>query len=230
MSRWMAHSRSTAPAATASWPACWRAYTHKGPIGAETVVKAKHNSQSLQFIVNKELFMKSIATLTLAGVFSLAASSTFSQSAAPTDAQIAGIVVAANTVDIDAGKLAESKSTDKEVKKFAGLMVNDHTGVNKQASALVARLKVKPEDSDTSKSLKDGGAANIKRLQGLAGKPFDQAYVDNEVSYHQAVIDALDKTLIPSAGNAELKDLLVKVRPAFAAHLAHAKQLQASLK
>jgi putative membrane protein len=186
--------------------------------------------QSLQFIVNKELYMKSIATLTLAGVFSLVASAAFPQSAAPTDAQIAGIVVAANTVDIDAGKLAEARSTDKEVKKFAALMVNDHTGVNKQASALVTRLKVKPEDSDPSKSLKDGGAANIKRLQELAGKPFDRAYVDNEVAYHQAVIDALDKTLIPSASNAELKDLLVKVRPAFVAHLEHAKQLQAALK
>jgi putative membrane protein len=230
MSRWMALSRSMAPAATASWQACWRAFPAKGRTGAKTVFQAKRNPQSLQLIVNKEQFMKSISTLTLAAVLSLAASAAFAQSAAPTDAQIAGIVVAANTVDIDAGKLAEAKSTDKEVKKFAGLMVNDHTGVNKQASALVARLKVKPEDSDISKSLKDDGAANIKRLQGLAGKPFDRAYVDNEVSYHQAVIDALDKTLIPSATNAELKDLLVKVRPAFVAHLAHAKQLQASLK
>jgi putative membrane protein len=174
--------------------------------------------------------MKTIATSTLACVLSFAATAAFSQAAAPNDAQIAGIVVAANTVDIDAGKLAESKSTDKEVRKFANLMVNDHTGVNKQASALVTKLKVSPEDSDTGKSLKDGGATNIKRLQGLSGKPFDRAYVDNEVSYHQAVIDALDKTLIPSASNAELKDLLVKVRPAFVAHLEHAKHLQATLK
>jgi putative membrane protein len=39
----------------------------------------------------------------------------------------------------------------------------------------------------------------------------------------------VDKTLIPNAQNAELKALLVKVRPAFAAHLAKAKQIQASL-
>jgi putative membrane protein len=174
--------------------------------------------------------MKTIATTTLACVLSFAAIAAYPQSAAPDDAQIAGIVVAANTVDIDAGKLAEARSTDREVRKFAGLMVNDHTGVNKEAGALVARLKVKPEDSDTSRSLKDGGAANIQRLQGLAGKPFDRAYVDNEVSYHQAVIDALDKTLIPSASNAELKALLVKVRPAFVAHLEHAKHLQTALK
>ncbi|MEO6024598.1 MAG: DUF4142 domain-containing protein, partial [Burkholderiales bacterium] len=51
----------------------------------------------------------------------------------------------------------------------------------------------------------------------------------NEVAYHQQVIDAIDKTLIPSAQNAELKALLVKVRPAFVAHLEHAKQIQTSL-
>jgi plastocyanin len=57
-------------------------------------------------------------------------------------------------------------------------------------------LKVTPEDSDTSKSLKEGGASNIAKLKTLKGKEFDKAYVDNEVTYHQAVIDALDKTLI----------------------------------
>ena len=55
------------------------------------------------------------------------------------------------------------------------------------------------------------------------------AYVDNEVTYHQAVLDAMDKTLIPSAKNEELKALLVKVRPAFVAHLEHAKHIQTEL-
>jgi putative membrane protein len=63
----------------------------------------------------------------------------------------------------------------------------------------------------------------------LKGAAFDKAYVDHEVVYHQQVIDAIDKTLIPSAQNAELKALLVKVRPAFIAHLDHAKHLQASM-
>ena len=43
------------------------------------------------------------------------------------------------------------------------------------------------------------------------------------------MLDAVDKTLIPNASNAELKALLVKVRPAFVTHLEHAKHLQASL-
>jgi putative membrane protein len=159
-----------------------------------------------------------------------ATTAAFAQGGGPNDAQIAGIVVTANTVDIDAGKLAEKKSNNKEVKAFAKQMVTDHTGVNKQATALVKKLKVKPEDSDTAKSLKKGGDENLKKLKGLKGNDFDKAYIDNEVTYHQAVIDALDKTLIPSAQNAELKETLVKTRPAFVAHLEHAKSIQQSMK
>jgi putative membrane protein len=148
----------------------------------------------------------------------------------PNDAQVAAIVVAANTVDIEAGKLAESKTKNKEVRAFAERMVADHAGVNQQAVALVTRLHVTPEENDTSKSLTQGGAATRDKLKGLSGAAFDKAYVDNEVSYHQTVLDAIDKTLIPSASNAELKALLNKVRPAIAAHLEHAKHMQAQMK
>ena len=174
--------------------------------------------------------MKKITSTIIASLYAFAATVAFAQSAAPSDAQIAGIVVTANTVDIDAGKLAQKMSRNKEVQQFGKQMVTDHAGVNKQATALVQKLKVKPEDSDTSKSLKAGGAANISKLKGLRGAEFDKAYVDNEVTYHQAVLDALDKTLIPNAKNTELKDLLEKVRPAFVAHLEHAKQIRLSLK
>ena len=147
----------------------------------------------------------------------------------PSDAQIAAIVVTANQVDIDAGKFAASKSTSRRVKDFAQLMVTDHTGVNKAASELVTRLQVKPEPNATSASLKKGGEDNLAALRKLSGAAFDRAYVDHEVAYHQAVLDAVDQTLIPGAKNAELKALLVKVRPAFVAHLEHARQLRASL-
>jgi putative membrane protein len=148
---------------------------------------------------------------------------------APTDAQIAAIVVTANQVDIDAGKLASTKGSTADVKKFGAQMVTDHTGVNKQATALVTKLKVTPEDNPTAQSLKKGGEENVDNLKTLSGKAFDKAYIDHEVAYHQQVLDALDKTLIPNAQNAELKALLVKVRPAFVAHLEHAKHLQTTL-
>ena len=146
-----------------------------------------------------------------------------------TDPQIASIVVTANQVDIDAGKLAKSMASSADVKKFADQMITDHTGVNKSAVDLVTKLKVTPEDNPTSQSLKKGGDDNVANLKTLKGAAFDKAYIDHEVAYHQAVLEAVDKTLIPSATNAELKALLVKVRPAFVAHLEHAKHVQSSL-
>ena len=147
----------------------------------------------------------------------------------PSDPQIAHIVVTANQIDIDAGKLAKSRSKNKEVQEFAQRMITDHTAVNKQASALVKKLKVKPEESDTSRSLKSAAKQTAGKMKGLKGAAFDKAYADNEVAYHQQVLDAIDKVLIPSAQNAELKGLLEKVRPAIAAHLDHAKMMASSL-
>jgi putative membrane protein len=172
--------------------------------------------------------MKALS-LTLMAVSSLTFGLAAAQTSGPSDAQNAGIVVAANQIDVDAGKLAMERSRNKEVQSFAQQMITDHTAVNQQASALVRKLKVQPEKSDTSRSLYSGARVNIENLKKLNGAEFDRAYVDHEVTYHQAVLDALDKTLIPSARNGELKALLVKVRPAIGAHLDHAKQLQSAL-
>jgi putative membrane protein len=183
-------------------------------------------------MMKKPVYLFLAAVLAFAGSLAAAqdkGASASTKSGGPTDPQIAAIVVAANAVDIDAGKLAKSRSHNKEVKAFAQQMITDHSGVNKQAVALVKKLKVTPEENATSKSLKEGGAKNIAHLKTLKGAEFDKNYVDQEVTYHQQVLDAIDKTLLPSAQNAELKDLITKVRPAIAAHLDHAKQIQSKL-
>ncbi len=145
------------------------------------------------------------------------------------DAQIAAIVVAADAIDIDYGKIAESKSTNPKIKAFAQQMIRDHTAVNKAAVALVTKLGVTPEESDTSRGLNTTAEETRARLNGLSGKEFDKAYIDNEVAYHKLVLNAVDNTLIPGAQNAELKATLIKTRPLFAAHLQHAEMVQASL-
>jgi putative membrane protein len=168
-----------------------------------------------------------LATLSLAIALSLHAQA--QTAPPPNDAQIAAIVVTANQVDVDAGKLAEGKTRSKAVKAFAQQMVTDHSGVNKMAVDLVTKLKVTPQDNATAQGLQKGGDDNLAKLRTLDGAAFDKAYVDYEVAYHEAVLAALDKVLIPSAANAELKALLVKVRPAIDAHLQHARYLQAEL-
>ena len=144
-------------------------------------------------------------------------------------AQIAHVAVTANAIDSTAGVMAQEKAESQAVRDFAQTMVTDHGGVNQQAVALATRLGVTPEDNDVSRQLTAGAQQSADSLRNLSGAAFDRAYIAREVAYHQAVLDALDNTLIPGAQNAELRQLLQDVRPAIAAHLERARSIQGTL-
>jgi putative membrane protein len=150
--------------------------------------------------------------------------------AKPTDPQIAHIAYTAGQIDIDAAKQALQKSKNKQIRAFAQDMERDHTAVNKKALALVKKLKVTPEDNDTSKALVKQAKDKRAELAKLNGAAFDKAYIDNEVAYHKTVDGALENTLIPSASNSELKDLLQTGLKIFQGHEQHAEQVAAKVK
>ena len=150
--------------------------------------------------------------------------------AKPTDPQIAHIAYTAGVIDVAAAKQALGKTRNKEVKAFAQDMVRDHEAVNKQALALVKKLKVTPEDNDTSRTLSKNAADKRAELAKLKGAAFDKAYVANEVAYHKAVDSALETNLIPNSSNAELKSLLQTGLKIFEGHEQHAEHVAAGLK
>jgi len=148
----------------------------------------------------------------------------------PTDPQIAHIAYTAGSIDIAAGKQALARSHNRAVRSFAQEMVRDHQAVNDKALALVKKLHVTPEDNATSQALSKQAKATLDKLSHLSGSAYDRAYVDNEVAYHKTVNGALEKTLIPSAKNGELKSLLETGLTLFREHLAHAEQIAKGLK
>ena len=141
------------------------------------------------------------------------------------DPQIAHVAVTANAIDVETAELALERAQDEDVKAFARTMIRDHTAVNEQASALASRLGVTPKDNDVSRSLRGDADDERAKIDDLWGTSFDRSYIAREVAYHQAVLNALDDVLIPQVDNADLKALLEAVRPAIAAHLAHARTL-----
>ena len=168
-----------------------------------------------------------------AGAFAallLASSIASAQGAKLTDPQIAHIAYTAGQLDIEAAHQALQKSNNKDVIAFAKDMERDHTAVNDQALALVKKLKVTPEDNDTSKALTKQAADKRAELAKLNGAAFDKAYIDNEVAYHKTVNAALENTLIPSASNQELKDLLTTGLKIFQGHEQHAEHVAAEFK
>lgn len=148
---------------------------------------------------------------------------------APSDPQIVQIVQTANKIDIDQAKLALRKSSNAQVKEFANQMISDHTSLEKSVADLAKKLNVKPAESDTSKQLQQQAADEAKKLRSLSGSAFDKEYASHEVAYHQAVLDAAGKVLIPNAKNAELKSALQGAAPLLQGHLQHAQQLEQSV-
>jgi putative membrane protein len=148
----------------------------------------------------------------------------------PTDPQIAHVAYTAGEIDIKAAQLALSKSKNTQVTAFAEDMVRDHEAVNKQALALLAKLKVKPEDNATSRALEGQARTERQKLASLKGVAFNKAYARNEVAYHRQVNDVLRTTLIPSARNPELKSLLSTGLMLFEGHQQHAEHLVQALR
>lgn len=151
------------------------------------------------------------------------------RSATLDDATIVAIFDAANTWDIETGKLAEKKGTTKEVREFGAMLVHDHTMVRQHGRDLAKKLGVTPTPPRDFALAKDHEEA-MKRLRAAKGKEFDRVFLENEVQFHKSVIDAVNQTLLPAIQNQQLKDLVTRVAPAFQAHMQAAQQKLDALK
>jgi putative membrane protein len=140
------------------------------------------------------------------------------------DPTIVAIFDAANTADIETGELAAKMGSTKAIRDFGAMLARDHRNVRQQGRDLAKKLGVKPTPPKDDESAK-AHAAVMKKLRALKGAEFDKAFLENEVGYHEAVVAAVQKQLLPAIQNAELKQLVVKVAPAFVAHRDAAKNM-----
>ncbi len=108
-------------------------------------------------------------------------------------------------------------------------MMNDHSSVNRMVNDALVRMKLEPEDNPASLAFRDESATRRDVLRQLDGRAFDAAYLMNEVTSHTKLLAAIDNSLLPSARSSEMRNLLTSLRPAVAAHLAQAQELQSSL-
>jgi len=144
------------------------------------------------------------------------------------DPTIVAIFDAANTADVETGELAASRGYSREVRDFGAMLVRDHRAVRQQGRDLAKKLGVVPTPPSDDASATAHKSA-MTSLRALSGRAFDHAFLQHEVAFHKAVIGAVTTTLLPAISNAELKDLVVKVAPAFQAHMMAAASLDAKL-
>ena len=144
------------------------------------------------------------------------------------DATIVAIFDAANTVDIETGRLAAERGHSQEVRDFGAMLVRDHQAVRQMGRDLAAKLGVTPTPPADDASAAAHAEA-MAELRSKRGADFDHAFLRHEVAFHKSVIDAVTTTLLPAIQNAELKALVEKVAPAFQAHMLAADNLDKQL-
>jgi putative membrane protein len=167
----------------------------------------------------------------MAATFAFPAVAAQAQAPAPglDDATIVAIFDAANTYDVETGSLAVSRGNTKEIRDFGEMLVRDHRAVRQQGRDLAKSLNVTPTPPRDF-ALAKAHTEAMRSLRGLKGRAFDRAFLQHEVDFHNAVIDAVTHTLLPATQNAQVKDLETKVAPAFVAHRDRAQSLLDHLK
>lgn len=141
------------------------------------------------------------------------------------DAAIIGILDSANAWDIATGSLVATRAARQDVKDFGALLVRDHRTLQDSGRALATKLKITPRPVPADFPLKVAHEIAMKTLESLSGAAFDKAFLENEVVYHKAVIDAVNTTLMPAIKSLELKAFVEQAAPTFAAHLTAAETL-----
>ena len=163
------------------------------------------------------------------GAMAGANASSTSNMSAMNDANILSVIGMANSNEIGAGKTAQTKATNSDVKSFANDMVKDHTAMQGDADKVAKAANITPAAPSNASEMKAHASAETDSLKAAAkGNAFDTAYINAQVNDHQMVLDHL-KQFQSSAQNAQVKDLVTKAIPKVQEHLDRAKQIQSKL-
>ena len=174
--------------------------------------------------------MNILKTYLIAAVSLIATTGVAKAQAGLNDLQIAHAAYTADVIDINYAKLAIQKTRNPGVRRFAELMIRDHSAVNDGAGALLAKLNVKPQDNAFSQALNAGAATKTAELKALKGKAFDRAYAANELTYHQTVNHIVGDVWIPTVQNGEVKEFLTQALVTFRVHEDHAGHMVSALR
>lgn len=174
--------------------------------------------------------MKHLAITILAFTVLFGSQASAQDAAALNDLEIAHVAYTADNIDIRYAHLALALSNSPEVRTFAETMIRDHTAVNNEALALLAKLNAQAQDNFLSQTLNTNAEKIIDDLSALRGADFNRAYAANELAYHKAVNELVGNTFIPNIDNADVKALFKQGLEIFTVHEGHASRMVEALK
>jgi putative membrane protein len=145
------------------------------------------------------------------------------------DGQILGIYIQVNGFDIETALLGSAQGTSNDVRDLAHHVAADHSGVRQAAYTLAEKCRVTPTLPPERNAAAVDHIKALAKLQGLTAADFDKAYVQHEVAFHRAAIEAVKIALLPSTHCAELRAHFTQVLPAFEHHLQQTEALAAKV-
>ncbi|WP_394821676.1 DUF4142 domain-containing protein [Pendulispora albinea] len=144
------------------------------------------------------------------------------------DSEILQVTHVANMGEVEQARLAQQKAKDARVKRFAAMMVKEHSEADAKGNELAKQNALSPSESNTSAMLKSDSESTVQQLK-LSNADFDRTYMDAQVKAHRTVLDTIDTKLLPSAKSPDLRTMLQSVRAKVEGHLREAQDIQRSL-
>ncbi|WP_250536634.1 DUF4142 domain-containing protein [Caballeronia sp. AZ10_KS36] len=147
------------------------------------------------------------------------------QSRSLSDAQMVGVLLTANHAEIAAAQIALRRTRSTSLRSFARRIVDENAQIAQETNDMLRRLGANAQPSSMSDALARQSRDDTDMLGEEDEYAFAQAYLEREVDFLGRLVNTVDD-FIRSTHSADVKVLLVRVRPAFTLHLDQARRLQ----
>jgi putative membrane protein len=115
-------------------------------------------------------------------------------------------------MEVEAGRMAQEKATNKKVKELADMIVRDHTQANQELKSLATSKNVMlPDSLDTD--MKE----HLESMRKMKGKDFDKHYISMMKDDHKDDIDKFEKAA-NNVSDADVKAFAAKTLPVLRTH------------
>lgn len=126
--------------------------------------------------------------------------------------------------EIEAGKIAQQRSTSAAIKAFAKQMVTDHTATSTQLKGILAAEAGAPA---IPTALDQDHLDRLSRLRSASAADFDGVYLDQQTEAHENALNLL-RNYAAGGDNAQVKTFAAETAPKVEQHLATVRNLDQS--
>lgn len=145
------------------------------------------------------------------------------------DADIAAILSAINTAELQQAQIALQSAQLPEVIAFARAMAIMHGDAEQRGSALFAQLGISPRQNPVSEALTAEATAFTASFGEASDGSFDRTYILSQIGMHERGLSVIDTQLLPSAQRPEVRAELERARAMIVEHLERARQILRSM-